>query len=99
MPRTRFALICYLYRTSAWWPIRLHATPCQLYDETVQDLLVFKRLFISDSGIEIYSSMLITALNPASSSAIISSAWGLSLEHDFAGITDETEASVLLAEL
>ena len=44
------------------------------------------------------------ALNPACSSAIISSAWGLSLfqddfQHDFARMTDEADSSVVLAEL
>ena len=48
--------------------------------------------------------VLIPALNPACSSAIISSAWGLSLFkmlcwNDFAGMTDGANSSVVLAEL
>ena len=43
------------------------------------------------------------ALNPACSSAIISSVLGLSLfkiiSHDFARMTDEADSSVVLAEL
>ena len=44
--------------------------------------------------------VLLPALNPACSSAITSSAWGLSLfKHDFAQMTDEADSSVILAEL
>ena len=48
--------------------------------------------------------VLLPALNPACSSAIISSAWGLKpiqddFQHDFARMTDEADSSVVLAEL
>ena len=48
--------------------------------------------------------VLLPALNPACSSAIISSAWGFSLfqddsQPDFARMTDEADSSVVLAEL
>ena len=48
--------------------------------------------------------VLLLAQNPACSSAIISSAWDLSLfqdyfQHDFARMTDEADSSVVLAEL
>ena len=44
--------------------------------------------------------VLLPALNPACSSAIISSAWGLSLvKMTFARMTDEAGSSVVLAEL
>ena len=54
--------------------------------------------------LKICSVVLLPALNPACSSAIISSAWGLSLfqmtfQHDFARMTDETDSSVALTEL
>ena len=48
--------------------------------------------------------VLLPALNPACSSAIISSAWGFEpiqddFQHDFARMTDEADSSVVLAEL
>ena len=48
--------------------------------------------------------VLLPALNPACSSAMISSAWGLShfqddFQHDFARMIDEADSSVVLAEL
>ena len=48
--------------------------------------------------------VLLPALNPTCSSAIISSAWGLSpvqddFQHDFARMTDEADSSIVLAEL
>ena len=47
--------------------------------------------------------VLLPALNPACSSAIISSAWGQPIQddfqHDFARMTDEADSSVVLAEL
>ena len=49
--------------------------------------------------LKICSVVLLPALNPACSSAIISSAWGLSLFSDFARMTDKADCSVLLAEL
>ena len=54
--------------------------------------------------LKICTVVLLRALNPACSSAIISSAWGLSpiqddFQHDFAGMTDEADSSVVLAEL
>ena len=53
--------------------------------------------------LKICSVVLLPALNPACSLAIIFSAWGLSLlddcQHDFARMTDEADSSVVLAEL
>ena len=48
--------------------------------------------------------VLLPALNPACSSANISSAWGFKpiqddFQHDFARMTDEADSSVVLAEL
>ena len=47
--------------------------------------------------------VLLPALNPACSSAIISSAWFQPIQddfqHDFARMTDEADSSVVLAEL
>ena len=48
--------------------------------------------------------VLLPALNPACSSAIISSAWGLKpiqddFQHDFARMTDGADSSIVLAEL
>ena len=48
--------------------------------------------------------VLLLALNPACSSAIISSAWGFKptqddFQHDFARLTDEADSSVVLAKL
>ena len=48
----------------------------EIDEDMVQILLVFEVLFTQDSEVE---DLLLPALNPACSSAIISSAWGLSL--------------------
>ena len=50
--------------------------------------------------LKICSMVLLLALNPACSSAIISSVWGLSpfqddFQHDFARMTDEVDSSVV----
>ena len=47
---------------------------------------------------KICSVVLLPALNPACSSAIISSAWD-DFQHDCARMTDEADISVVLAEL
>ena len=54
--------------------------------------------------LKICSVVFLPALNPAYSSVFISSAWNLSLfkddlQHDFAGMTDEADSSVVLSEL
>ena len=54
----------------------------EIDEDMVQILLVLEVLFTQDSRIlrlKICSVVLLPALNPACSSAIISSAWGLSL--------------------
>ena len=51
----------------------------EIDEDMVQILLVLEVLFTQDSEVEICSVALLPALNPACSSAIISSAWGLSL--------------------
>ena len=75
MVRTRFALILYIR-------IRLHAILCQrlfeINEDMVQVQLMLEVLF-RILRLKICSVVLLSALNPACSSAIISSAWGLSL--------------------
>ena len=50
----------------------------EINEDMVQILLMLEVLFTQDSKVE-GSVVLLPALNPACSSAIISSAWGLSL--------------------
>ena len=61
-------------------------------------------LFNRILSLKICSVVLLPALNPACSSAIISSAWGFKpvqddFQHDFVRMTDEADSSVVLAEL
>ena len=62
----------------------------EINEDLVQILLMLEVLFTQDSlQLKICSVMLLPALNPDCSSAIISSTWGLSLfkmtfQHDFA---------------
>ena len=51
----------------------------EIDEDMVQILLVLEVLFTQDSEVEDLFCGLLPALNPACSSAIISSAWGLSL--------------------
>ena len=51
----------------------------EIDEDMVQILLVLEVPFTQDSELKICSVVLLPALNPAYSSAIISSAWGLSL--------------------
>ena len=51
----------------------------EISEDLVQILLMLEVLFTQDSKVEDFSVVLLPALNPACSSAIISSAWGLSL--------------------
>ena len=103
--RTRFALILY-YRMVA------HKAACHTLSKAfLKSMKTWYRFcwcwrYFSHRilRLKICSVVLLPALNPACSSAIISSAWGLSLlqdnfQHDFAGITDEADSSVVLAEL
>ena len=55
--------------------------------DIVQALLMLEVLCTLDSRLKICSLVLLPALNPACSSAIISSAWGLSLFKTTFGIT------------
>ena len=51
----------------------------EINEDMVQILLMLAVLFTQDSKVEDLSVVLLPAMNPAFSSAIISSAWGLSL--------------------
>ena len=51
----------------------------EINEDMVQILLMLEVLFTQDSKVEDLFCVLLPALNPAYSSAIISSAWGLSL--------------------
>ena len=51
----------------------------EINEDMVQILLMLEVLSTQDSKVKICSVVLLPALNPACSSAIISSAWGLSL--------------------
>ena len=51
----------------------------KINEDMVQILLMLEVLFTQDSKVEDLSVVLLPALNPACSSAIISSTWGLSL--------------------
>ena len=51
----------------------------EINEDMVQILLVLEVLFTQDSEVEDLSVVLLPALSPACSSAIISSAWGLNL--------------------
>ena len=81
----------------------------EIKEDMVQILLMFEIFFQQDSKVEdlVCGAFL---LNAAYSSVIISSAWGISLlktlkfikanfQHDFARMTDETDSSVVLADL
>ena len=80
---------------------------CQRLFEISEDMLqILQTLRYFSQRIQrlkVCSAMLLPALNPAFSSILISSAWGLSLFkltlNDFARITDEADSSVVLAEL
>ena len=76
MVRTRFALILY-FRMVAHKAVShiLSKAFFKTNEDMVQILLVLEVLFTQDSEVE----GLLLALNQACSSAIISSAWGLSL--------------------
>ena len=51
----------------------------EINEDMVQILLMLEVFFVQDSKFKICSLVLLPALNPVCSSAIISSAWGLSL--------------------
>ena len=51
----------------------------EINEDMVQILLTLEVLFTQDSKVKIRFVVLLPALNPACSSEIISSAWGLSL--------------------
>ena len=70
----------------------------------VQILLMLEDFSHRILRLKICYVVLLPALNPACSSAIISSAWGLKpiqddFQHDFARITDKADSSLVLAEL
>ena len=103
MARTR-------YYISAWWPIRLHAIPCQmLYSfwnlwghSTI--LLTLKELFTHDS--EVVDLFFGAYLGSEPSLLFSNSLFSLGSEpvqgdsqHDFTWMTDEANGSVVLAEL
>ena len=75
----------------------------EINEDMVQILLMSEVLSHSMLRLKICSVVLLPALNPACSSAIICSAWGFSLfkmtQHDFARMTDEADSYVVLAEL
>ena len=77
----------------------------EVNEDMVQIPLMLEVLFTQILRLKICSVVLLLALNPACSSTIISSAWGLSLfkmtfsMHDFARMADEADSSVVLAEL
>ena len=73
-------------------------------EEMVEILLMLEILFTQDSKVEDLFCGASSGMNPACSSAIISSAWGFKpiqddFQHDFARMTDETDSSVVLAGL
>ena len=75
----------------------------EINEDMVQVLLMLEVLFNKILRLKICSVVLLPALNPAFSSATISSAWGFSLfKMTFsmtARMTDEADSSVVLAEL
>ena len=83
MVRTRFGLILAFFK-----PMKTWYGFCLCWRYFSHRLLRLKN----------WSVVLLSALNPACSSAIISSAWGLKpiqddFQHDFARMTDEADSS------
>ena len=87
----------------------------EINEDMVQILLMLEVLLHRVLRLKICSVVLLLALNPACSSAIISSAWSLwsfghsecnrvksiqdDFQHEFARMTDDADSSVVLAEL
>ena len=109
MVRTRFALILYFrmvaHKAACHTLSKAFLKPMKTWYRFCWCWRYFSHRILR---LKICSVVLLPALNPACSSAIISSACFFSLgfkpiqdnvQHDFAGMTDEADRSVVLAEL